>query len=84
MGPKPYNSLPKFLCLKTDMKLDTWKERLNKFLSQIPVNPVTTRITSGLCNLHTCKSTNSLCTWIPFLSTDGRLTKFPGDATLSN
>ena len=82
IGPKLFNSLPIYLRQKFE-KFEHWKIELDNFLSQIPDNPVTSRIDSGLCNLYTSKSTNSLCRWIPFLSTAGKLRKLPTSPPLN-
>ena len=52
--------------------MDTWKLKLDKFLDEIPDHPITSRITSGLCDLHSGKPTNSLLRWIPHLNLGGR------------
>ena len=71
LGPALFNSLP--LCLRKEIT-DTsgWKVSLDKFLEMIPDNPITAKITSGLCEALTSKSTNSLLKWIPHLGLSGR------------
>ena len=72
MGPKLYNSLPLYLRNVKDISIEKWKENLDKFLMNIPDNPITSRCTSGLCDVYTTKPTNSLIYWIPFLHLSGR------------
>ena len=72
MGPKLYNSLPLYLRITKDISIETWKEKLDEFLENIPDNPITLRCTSGLCDVYTTKPTNSLIYWIPFLHLSGR------------
>ena len=70
-GPSLFNTLPLYL-RKEIMDSKSWKILLDKFLEQIPDNPITLKITSGLCEVHTSKPTNSLTKWIPHLGLLGR------------
>jgi len=74
IGPRLYNSIPSYLKLYEDCSFDTWKLKLDKFLDSVPDNPITSRISSGLCDPHTGKPTNSLLKWIPHLNISGRRT----------
>ena len=78
MGPSLFNSLPLYL-RKEIMDSKKWKILLDKFLEQIPDNPVTLKITSGLCEALTSKPTNSLLKWIPHLGLLGRRQEKPPD-----
>ena len=71
LGPALFNSLPLYL-RKEVMDTPTWKVSLDKFLEQIPDNPITAKITSNLCEAFTSKSTNTLIKWIPHLGLSGR------------
>ena len=71
MGPSLFNSVP--LYLRTEkVESATWKPLLDKFLKKIPDNPITSKMTSGLCESKTSKPTNSLLKWIPHLDLLGR------------
>ena len=70
-GPSLFNSLPLYL-RKEIMDTKSWKILLDKFLERIPDNPITLRISSGLCEVYTSKPTNSLLKWIPHLGLLGR------------
>ena len=70
-GPSLFNTLPLYL-RKEIMDSKSWKILLDKFLEQIPDNPITLKITSGRCEVHTSKPTNSLTKWIPHLGLLGR------------
>ena len=72
MGPKLFNSLPLYLRLDKNDTIESWKVSLDKFLEEIPDNPITSRCQSGLCDAYTSKSTNSLIWWIPFLHLSGK------------
>ena len=76
MGPSLFNSLPLYL-RKEITDTSGWKVSLDKFLEKIPDNPITAKITSGLCDALTCKSTNSLLKWIPHLGLSGRRQHYP-------
>ena len=76
-GPRLYNSIPLYLRKKCDLSLLSWKNSLDKFLESIPDNPVTSKITSGLCNIYTSRPTNSLIRWIPALHLNGRRADTP-------
>ena len=78
LGPALFNSLPLYL-RKEVMDTPTWKVSLDKFLEQIPDNPITAKITSGLCEALTSKSTNTLLKWIPHLGLSGRRLSNPPD-----
>ena len=71
-GNRLYNSIPLYLRVKCDQSLLSWKNSLDKYLEKIPDNPVTSKITSGLCNVYNSKPTNSLIRWIPALHLSGR------------
>ena len=71
MGPKIFNSLPAKLRLNVG-NLEKWKHELDLFLENIPDNPITAKISSGLCDPYTSKPTNSITRWIPFLGLSGR------------
>ena len=64
VGPSLFNSLPLYL-RKEVMDSKQWKILLDKFLERILNDPVTLKISSGLCEVHTSKPTNSLVKWIP-------------------
>ena len=64
IGPRLYNTLPSYLRMSNEVSLDTWKNTLDKYLETIPDNPITSKITSGLCNLtEPHRPTNSLLRW---------------------
>ena len=64
IGPRLYNTLPSNLRMYTEVSLDTWKNKLDKYLENIPDNPVTSKISSGLCSLtKPHRPTNSLTRW---------------------
>ena len=66
-----YSTLYRYI--RTD-KVDsaTWKPFLDKFFEKIPDNPITSKITCGLCEPTTSKPTNSLLKWIMHLGLLGR------------
>ena len=71
IGPSLYNSFP--LCLWNELvSFQTWKERLDMFLGDIPGNPITSKLFSGLCHALSSKPTNSLIKGIPLLGLMGR------------
>ena len=75
IGPRLYNSLPaKLRKFDAEMNLDDWKFKLDKFLGDIPDNPVCGANETGLCNPYNSKQTNSLLRWIPHLGLSGRRT----------
>ena len=49
-----------------------WKSKLDEYLSHIPDHPVNENNISGLSDIYSAKSTNSLNMWIPFLGLGGR------------
>ena len=79
MGPALFNSLPLYL-RKEITDTSSWKVSLDKFLELIPDNPITAKITSGLCEAMTSKSTNSLLKWIPHLGLSGRRKLYPPES----
>ena len=76
MGPSLFNSLPLYL-RKEAISTNIWKIELDKFLEQIPDNPITLKISSGLSDVYTGKPTNSLLKWIPHLGLSGRRKYYP-------
>lgn len=71
IGPSLYNSLP--LYLRNELiNTQTWKEHLDFFLEDIPDNPITSKLSSGLSDVITSKPTNSLIKWILHLGLMGR------------
>ena len=76
MGPSLFNSLPLYL-RKEAISTNIWKTDLDKFLEQIPDNPITLKISSGLSDVYTGKPTNSLLKWIPHLGLSGRRKYYP-------
>ena len=71
MGPRLYNSLPKYL-RKSNGDYQDWKQKLDVFLAKIPDCPITRDNESGLCDQFTARPTNSLIKWIPHLGLSGR------------
>ena len=76
VGPSLFNSLPLYL-RKEAISTNIWKTDLDKFLEQIPDNPITLKISSGLSDVYTGKPTNSLLKWIPHLGLSGRRKYYP-------
>ena len=72
VGPRLFNTLPRYLRDKLDVSLDTWKSELDNLLERIPDNPHTPDTIPGLCDHYTAGPTNSLIYWLPFLGLNDR------------
>ena len=79
MGLSLFNSSP--LYLRNVLKPTTaWKLELDEFLTKIPDDPITIKLSSGLSDPITIKPKDSLIKWIPHLSLLGRRSnKKPND-----
>ncbi|MPC94941.1 hypothetical protein E2C01_090133 [Portunus trituberculatus] len=64
VGPKPYNSLPRYLLNSTNVSVETFKSRLNKFLKFVPDEP-------SLDHYRTPAHTNSIDDQLRYLKNDG-------------
>ena len=72
MGPLLFNALPVSLRKHDILSSAHWKMDLDIFLQQIPDYPITSKYTSGFCDVFTSKPTNSLIKWIPHLGLSNR------------
>ena len=72
LGPRLFNSLPRYLRDNTGATQDEWKSLLDEFLSNIPDLPVTNETMPGLCDPLTARASNSIIHWIPFMYLDSR------------
>ena len=72
IGPRLYNSLPRYL---RDDYLSTpaqWKTKLDELLSLIPDQPSTTEGVTGVCDPNTALPSNSILHWLPTLGLSNR------------
>ena len=52
--------------------MESWKNKLDDLLSNIPDLPRTQSLVSYMCNPLTSKGSNSILYWIPFLKINNR------------
>ena len=71
-GGQVFNSLPIYLRNSTNITLDTFKSRLDRFLEQIPDNPPIPGLIPEPIRSCTGKHSNSIQDWIVFLKLGDR------------
>ena len=59
-GPKLFNSLPKYLRNISKVKVEEFKEKLDKYLQQIPDEPNVESLTPSACDMFTAAPSNSI------------------------
>ena len=74
-GTKLFNKLPWEIRNMTKCTIETFKEKLDTFLNEIPDQAVVADLVPTPCNLATGKASNSLMEWIPHLFKDLRRPK---------
>ena len=72
MGPRLYNTLPRYLRDKLEVTMEVWKTELDNLLEIVPDNPHTPDSIPGLCDQFTAGPTNSLIYWLPYLGFNDR------------
>merc|ERR1712105_234662 len=65
-GPSLFNRLPRYLRDNSEDTPDDWKVCLDKYLADIPDQPVTTFLSPWLCDRFSASPTNSIGDWILF------------------
>ena len=59
-GPKLFNSLPKHLRSISKVSVEEFKEKLYKYLQQIPDEPNVEGLTPSACDMFTASPSNSI------------------------
>jgi len=72
IGPKLYNSLPRYLRDNLSLSHNDWETILDEFMEKILDLPHTVDTTPGLCDPIMAKPSNSIIHWIPHLKLDDR------------